>query len=228
MADPIEMLQKVARALGPLLDEVVFVGGTIPTLLVTDPAAPPIRPTEDVDFVVDSRSHRNHASFEKRLRNLGFQIEAPPVCRYRIDDILVDVMTTTGRLMGFTERWYAEAFATAEPATLPNGLTIKVIRSPLFLATKVNAWRERGKGDFLSWDIEDILAVVDGRPTLLDEIRQSSGEVRALLAEAFAELLATRAFRDAVPGHLGGDATAQVRAEMAVAVLEKIVKLRQN
>jgi predicted nucleotidyltransferase len=227
MADPVDMLQKVAHALGPLLDEVVFVGGTIPALLITDPAAPPPRPTEDVDLVVDSRSHRSHANFEKRLRHLGFQIDAPPACRYRIDGILVDVMTTTGKPMGFSDPWFQEAFATAEPRILPDGLTIKVIRSPLFLATKVNTWRERGNGDLLSQDMEDIVAVVDGRPALLDEVRGSSPQLQAFLAEAFAGLLLNRGLRDAIAGHLGGNAVASARANMAIVILEEIVQLRQ-
>jgi len=59
------MIEAVARALGPLVDEVVFVGGTIPALLITDPAAPRIRPTKDVDFVVDSQGIQAHAAFEE-------------------------------------------------------------------------------------------------------------------------------------------------------------------
>ena len=87
------MLEQVALALGPLVDEIVFVGGTVPSLLITDPAAPPVRPTKDVDIVVDTRTHSEHAAFEKRLRAQGFQIKAPPICRYGIGNILLDVMT---------------------------------------------------------------------------------------------------------------------------------------
>ena len=53
METPLEMLQKVAHALGPLRDEVVFVGGTMPALLITDPTSPLIRATKDVDLIVD-------------------------------------------------------------------------------------------------------------------------------------------------------------------------------
>jgi hypothetical protein len=226
MADPIEMLQKVAHALGSMVEEVVFVGGTIPALLVTDPAAPSIRPTKDVDLVVDSQSHQDHAAFEERLRNLGFQIKAPPVCRYGIDDVLVDVMTTKCEALGFSDPWYAEAFATAQPTKLPDGSTIRVIRAPLFLATKLNAWRDRGNGDYYaSHDLEDVLAVLDGRPALLGEVQASSRNVQAFLAESFAQLLSARRFRDAIPGHLGGDATASARAEMAIGVMRKIIEL---
>lgn len=219
------MLQKVAQALGPLVGEVVFVGGTVPALLITDPAAPPTRPTKDVDLIVDSRSHSDHAKFEGKLRARGFQIKTPPACRYGIGDILVDVMTTTAAAMGFSERWYAEAFATAKPMKLPDGSVIRVIRLPLFLATKLSAWRDRGNGDYLAPDLEDTLAVIDGTDTLIDEIRQSSPGVRRFLAEEFDELLAAEGFIDAVPGHLGGDAVASKRAVGAVEVMRQIVEI---
>lgn len=228
MRGAIEMLQEVARALGPLVDEVVVVGGTIPALLVTDPAAPTIRPTKDVDLIVDSQTRQRHASFEKRLRERGFQIQAPPACRYGIGEILVDVMTTSSAAMGFSDRWYAEAFATAEPMKLPDGSMIRVIRSPLFLATKLNAWLDRGKGDYYAaQDLEDILAVIDGRPGLVEEIQRSSLEVKAFLSKSFATLLAAQGFLDAIPGHLGGEAVAGARAEMAIATMRKIAELGQ-
>lgn len=219
-----EMLQKVARALGPLLNDVVFVGGTVPSLLITDPASPPVRPTKDVDLIVDSKTHRQHAEFEKKLRARGFQIQAPPACRYGIDDILVDVMTTTPEAMGFSERWYAEAFATALPMQLSDGTTIRVIRPPLFLATKLSAWRDRGKDDYYASDLEDVLALIDGRDVLLDEVRQSSPEVRRFLAAEFADLLSREGFQDSVPGNLGGDAVAGQRAERAVTLMQKIIE----
>ena len=226
MANSLEMLQKVAEALGPLLNEVVFVGGTIPSLLITDPAAPSLRPTKDVDIIINSLSHHSHASFEEKLRKRGFQMKPPPACRYGINDILVDVMTTTSEAMGFSERWYAEAFASAESLTLPNGIMIRVIQAPLFLATKLDAWRDRGNRDVLaSPDLEDILAVIDGRDTLLDEIQQSNHDVRIFLSQHFELLLKNNDFLEAVPGHLGGDAIAHERAEKAVEVMKKIVEL---
>ena len=156
----------------------------------------------------------------------GFQIQAPPSCRYGLGGILVDVMMTTSTAMGFSDPWYPEAFSSAEPMTLPNGLTVKVVRPAFFLATKLNAWRDRGEGDYYgSKDLEDILAVIDGRPALLDEVRQSSDAVKAFLAKEFAALLNVQTFLDAIPGHLGGDTIAHTRAEMAVGVMRQIVEL---
>jgi hypothetical protein len=224
MPTSIEMLQKVAKALGPLKDKVVFVGGTIPSLLVTDPAAPSLRPTKDVDLIVDTPKRQQYADFEAKLRDLGFQIQSPPICRYGIDDILVDVMTTSN-IQGFSDRWYPEAFSTAEETTLPNGTLIRTIRAPLFLATKLNAWRERGMRDYLAHDIEDILAVIDGRPALLDEIRQSSPAVQQFLAGTFKELMDDGRFQEIIPAHLGGDSIAYERAELAVRIIEQIIGL---
>lgn len=39
---PIEMIELAAADLASLCDEVVFVGGAIVALLITDPAAPPV------------------------------------------------------------------------------------------------------------------------------------------------------------------------------------------
>ena len=155
---------------------------------------------------------------------MGFQIKAPPICRYGIGDILVDVMATSD-IQGFSDRWYSEAFSTAEETTLPDGTVIRTIRAPLFLATKLNAWRDRGAGDYLAPDIEDVLAVIDGRPALLDEIAQSSPAVRRFLSEAFEELVKNDGFREIIPAHLGGDSIAHRRGELVVGVIEKIIQL---
>ncbi|MCE5278461.1 MAG: hypothetical protein ABFD92_06270 [Planctomycetaceae bacterium] len=228
MTRSIEMLEKVAEALGPLLDEVVIVGGTVPALLVTDPAAPPARPTKDVDLVVDTRTYAQHASFEERLRRQGFQIASPPISRYEYHGVLVDVMTTS-KTMGFSDEWYPEAFATAESMTLPSGRIVKIVRSPLFLATKINAWRERGKDDYLAQDIEDIIAIIDGRPELIDDIKQANPKLRAFLAEAFKLLLTDQRFLDVLPGHIGGGTVvATARADRAIDLMKSITTLGAN
>ena len=49
----VELLTKVAKRLGPLLREVVFVGGCTTALLITDEAAAEVRPTFDVDVIAE-------------------------------------------------------------------------------------------------------------------------------------------------------------------------------
>ncbi|OHA62757.1 MAG: hypothetical protein A2117_01430 [Candidatus Wildermuthbacteria bacterium GWA2_46_15] len=69
----IEMLAEIAKGLGPLREKVVFVGGSTVALYLADPAAPGIRPTEDVDCVVKLVSRAEYYKFEEELRKLGFQ-----------------------------------------------------------------------------------------------------------------------------------------------------------
>lgn len=62
------MLQTVANGLGELKDEMVFVGGSVAELYANNPAASDIRPTLDVDCVVELSSKTAHAKLEEKLR----------------------------------------------------------------------------------------------------------------------------------------------------------------
>ena len=81
-------------------------------------------------------------------------------------------MPALERVLGFSNRWYRIARKESEERELPGGVRIRAVSAPLFLATKTEAFRSRGRGDFVaSHDLEDIIAVVDGRPTLADEVK---------------------------------------------------------
>lgn len=49
----IQLLELAAESLGELREDVVFVGAATVTLWITDPGAPPVRPTRDVDVVAE-------------------------------------------------------------------------------------------------------------------------------------------------------------------------------
>ncbi|MEP7042528.1 MAG: hypothetical protein ABI843_05670 [Dokdonella sp.] len=121
-------------------------------------------------------------------------------------------MPTLNEILGFSNRWYPLALETSQHIRLPSGLDVRLIAAPVFVATKLEAFSGRGNGDFLSsHDLEDLLAIVDGRAALLDECRTSPPELQAYLAERFAALLDKPAFVEALPGHLPGDAASQQR-----------------
>ncbi len=215
--DPnIVMIEIVAKHLGAaLLEEVVFVGGAVAGLLITDPAQPAIRPTEDVDMIVQVLAHSDYYQLEKRLRERGFtqdlQAEAP-ICRWKIQGITVDVMPTLEEILGFANRWYAYALETAQQITLPSGFTIQFISAPLFVATKLEAFAGRGNEDYLfSHDLGDLLAIVDGRDTLIDECAQTKDDLKIYLGDKLNALLQIPAFMQALPGHLPGDTASQER-----------------
>jgi len=178
-------LQNAADKLGPLLQEIVFVGGCATGLLVTDPGAAEVRRTYDVDVIAEITSYVEYIRFSERLRALGFQedtSEGAPLCRWRHKTLLLDVMPLSEGILGFSNRWYADALHTATQVTLPDGLGIRAITAPYFLGAKMEAFRGRGQGDyFASHDLEDIITIVDGRPSLLAEVQSSKANLRSYL-----------------------------------------------
>jgi len=222
-------LRTVAEHLGSLRDEVVFLGGMVTGLLVTDPGAPVARSTDDIDLIVEVASTVQYQTeLRDRLLALGFRESAEDdvVCRWRLGDWVVDVMPTAPGVLGFSNPWYPHALATAVPVELPSGkagtLSIRVVSAPAFLATKLVAWEGRGNGDLLHPDIEDIVAVVDGRPGLVGEIEADTTELRASLATAIA-MLFEKGLADVLPGHLGSDAASQARLPRVLAVLNHLM-----
>jgi hypothetical protein len=213
---------KVARRLGSLRDEMVFVGGSVVSLLIDDPASTPVRPTDDLDLIVEASSRQRYDALSARLHGLGFQpdhSEDAPLCRWRLDD----VMPTSPDILGFSNRWYPSTITHAIECELEPGLSIRIATAPHFIAMKLEAFAGRGKGDYMSsHDLEDIIALVDARATLVDEIDRSVEELRSYLASKFASLLEENEFVDAVPGHLAGDSATQARLPLVLERLREI------
>lgn len=135
---------------------------------------------------------------------------------------MIDVMPTDRSILGFSNRWYSGAMRSAEQVRLPSGSYIRMVTAPFFLATKLEAFYGRGNGDFIaSHDLEDLIAVLDGRSSVVQEV-SACGELRAYLSREFAKLLANNEFQDALPGHLPGDAASQARAAL---ILERMMKI---
>jgi len=232
--DPnIQLLEIVAQRLGAeLCTELVFVGGAITGLLITDPAMPSIRPTEDVDVICRALALTEYYRIETRLQSRGLVRDMSrdaPVCRWRISDtrpIAVDVMPTLEGVLGFSNRWYPLALETATTIQLPRGHEIRLVSAPAFVATKLEAFAGRGRDDYRSsHDLEDLLAVVDGRAGLQAECLNSGPELRAYLAQKFGELLKISAFVEALPGHLPGDAASQARLPHLMDKLRQIASM---
>jgi predicted nucleotidyltransferase len=223
--DPnLAILELATKALGDLCDSLVFVGGCAAGLLVTAVQAQAIRATQDVDVVVQVATMREYHAMERELANRGFRNDTSggPICRWLHGNLKLDLMPSEGAILGFNNRWYPLAIQTAERVALPSRRAIRLIFPPVFIATKLEAFRDRGNGDYLaSHDLEDVLSVVDGRAELIAEARGSGEELRSYLSTEIRTLLGTGDFLDAVPGHLPGDIASQQR------VPELLRRLRQ-
>lgn len=217
----IELLERAAQALKPELSHVVFLGGASMVLWITDPAAPALRPTKDVDVVVEVASRSAFHAFEKRLRSLGFREDQEEgiICRWRHrdGDLILDAMPSEAEILGFENRWQGASIPHAVERMLPSGVRIRAASPAYLLATKIEAFNGRGREDFLgSRDFGDMIALLDGREELVGEVRQSDPELRAYLAGELARLHKHRRFREGISGALRADFASQARADAVV------------
>lgn len=230
MADPnIELLTRVVQALGELRSRMTFVGGCATALLITDPAASPVRPTQDVDAVVAVVSLAEYHQMGEALRARGFSQsieEGEPPYRWTLAGLKLDLMPSDPAVLGFTNRWYTAVLRSAFTVSVGEGIEIRLADAPSFLATKLEAFLDRGQGDYLSsHDLEDVLSVVDGRPELVDEVRAADADLRTFAGATFADLLADEGFLNALPG-LVLEGSLAVRTPIVLQRLRQLAELR--
>ena len=222
----IKMLEAAAARLGTMAKKMVFVGGCATGMLLTDPAASPVRATLDVDVIIEVTTLARYHWFSEQLRQLGFiedTSEDAPICRWKSDDVILDVMPTDPKILGFGNQWFTPAYEASEWADLPSGKKIRLLPAPYFVATKLEAFACRGKDDYLmSRDMEDIVTVLDGRTEIVSEVQQASEDLRTHLAAQCSMLLKERDFLDALPGHLPPDAASQARLAFIIDRLKAI------
>lgn len=178
----LDLLIEAARLLRPLLGELVFVGGCTTALLITDSAAADVRTTYDVDAIAEVSSYAAYGDFSARLSKCGFTedtSEGAPICRWCQKNTILDVMPLDEKILGFSNRWYKPALDSALAYELEPDLRIRVVTGVYFCATKLEAFAGRGKGDYQSsHDLEDLVAVMDGRAELIKEIQARPEDVR--------------------------------------------------
>ena len=218
-------IRTVATALGPLLGELVLVGGCAVGLLVSDKARPPVRHTIDVDLLAEITSKWHYAQLGEQLRQLGFREAGDYICRWKKNGIVVDIMPQDPSILGFTNTWYADTIKHAISTALQDGTQIRHAAPPYFLATKLESFNGRGKGDFSHHDLEDVITLVDGRAELLAEVDNADPHVRSFIQDEMDELLATTAFIETVPWHLGPSEVEQARVELVIERMRSLAGL---
>lgn len=225
----IEMLQVVAGALGPLRDQVTFVGGATTTLYVDDPAAPASVATLDVDCVVELSGLLSSEALNNKLRKLGFKQPVnetnPPICRWGLGDIIVDIMPSDPTILGFSNRWYPDGIANREMRKLPDGTSIYVFSIPFFVGSKLEAVKSRGGSDLrLSHDLEDIVLVLSGASGAKAALQEAPKGVKAYLKTELKGLLKNSLFREAIEGTLAVRNEDAGRAQKIIELIQEIAQ----
>jgi predicted nucleotidyltransferase len=198
-------IKAVSNALGPLKNDVVFVGGATVSLYA-DRQAIEVRPTDDVDIIVEIATQVEFAELEELLRKMGFKndISAKFVGRYLLPGIIVDVMPTNEAILGFSNIWYNSGFKNAVDYIIDDQHTVKIFSAPYFIASKLQAFKNRGNNDGrISTDFEDIIFVLDNRNTIWEEMKNAEDEVRKFLLEEFNTLHNHKYIEEWIAAHAG-------------------------
>ncbi len=218
-------IEHIAQALGDLRNSVVLVGGAVVGILITDANRPAARPTLDVDLVTKVSDRAEYYQICEVLRKAGFKENNEVICRWTKDEVLVDLMPTDPAILGVSNRWHELAMQTSIPMTLPSGLMLRHISAPLFIASKLESFHDRGNGDYAHHDIEDIINLVDGKPDLNTELALASNEVQLFIREEVEDLLLDPDFIAQIPWHLNPTAIEQGRSAIIIGRLRILAGL---
>lgn len=225
----VEDLLAIARSLNHLRIRHAFTGGAILGFLLDNPQLPFPRTTDDVDAIVEVVTRIEYTRLEERLRKeAGFKndtSEGAPLCRWLSGSTRVDIMPIHDQTAQFSDLWFEYALESSTVQSI-KGVPVSIVSATCFMATKLNAFNERGKPDYWSsHDLEDILTVVDGRDSIIDELAKERSDLRVYVSTAVNELLKTGSFLDALPGHLPSDDASQARLPMLLERLHAIATL---
>jgi hypothetical protein len=221
-------LRTVADRFERLGLDYAFVGGSIVTLLLDDPALSPGRPTDDVDVILEVATTQLYSDVEAKLRSLEFKHDmskGAPKCRWTLGPLVVDIMPTDGAFLGLNTAWFREALATAVVREFAH-TQLRLISPVAFLATKHAAFTDRGRGDYFgSHDLEDFIMVIDGRENIVSEVNEAPGQLRNYVIESVRRLRNAQAFNEALTGHLPADWASQQRLPALRQKLQRIAAL---
>jgi len=217
------VIKKIAQALGELNDQVIYVGGATVGLYINDPAAEDVRPTKDVDISLSIASIGELERIREKLVKKGFiqTAEDNVICRFRFDDIKVDVMNTKTLGWAPANPWFAPGFLLKETIEIEDQI-IQILPLSYFLATKFSAYNSRGKNEpRTSHDFEDIVYVIDNRVDIVDELTVVPEDVQSFLKSEFEDILNDKRKKEAIYANLFYDS----RDERFKMIMEKLARI---
>ena len=152
MRDPnLDSVIAAADALRPLLSELVFVGGCVTGLPITAEGGRRTARNYRCGAIAEITFYAQYVEFGDRLRSLGFAEDTrdgAPVCRWIRGGMILDIMPLDENIFGFSNHWYRAAMEAPATKKLCGDLEIRMVTAPYFLATKLEAFKGRGRGDF--------------------------------------------------------------------------------
>ncbi|WP_373517166.1 nucleotidyl transferase AbiEii/AbiGii toxin family protein [Pricia sp.] len=199
-----EVIKKIALTLGELNNDVIYVGGATVSLYINDPAADDVRPTRDIDISLQILSIPQLEEIRELLVDKGFKQSADlgVICRFKLDDILIDVMSTKAVGWAPANQWFADGFDQRE-TVLIDEIQIQIMPLPYFLASKFSAFTDRGGSDpRYSKDFEDITYILNNRMDWHEVLINSEANVKEFLARRLQKINDSSMLQEAMRGNL--------------------------
>lgn len=205
----IECIEIISKVLNKIDSKFIFVGGATIPFYIPKVYWPDARSTEDVDVVFDVVSRINFYKLADKLRKFGFKEvigdeEKVPLCKYVFNGLKVDVMSTDESVLGFTNAWYEEGVENCWQVEYPLP-EVKILKAPYFLATKIEAFKGRGKNDFqYSHDMEDIISVLEvcDMELMSSHLKSCSENLKKYMLKEFRLLLGNKNFNYSIHGSI--------------------------
>jgi hypothetical protein len=202
----------------------MVVGGCSPALILDINVAPDLRPTDDVDIVIQAETYGKYMQFIQKIKEKGFEErQGDPIGRYASGEFVVDVIPTEANVLGFSNRWYKEAFDNSIPKELPSGKVLKTIAPVYFIAAKLEAFRARAEEDLMaSPDLEDLITVLVEHPSFEKELREAGRDVQMYIIGEFQKLSSDENYPHFLSAHLRGDEASQASLPQLRRLIEGI------
>jgi len=220
----LKVVEKVALALEELNDEVIYVGGAVVSLYVTDDGAEQPRPTKDIDISVQVSSYAQMNKLQESLASKKI-FPAPNetvMYRYTYEDVLIDFIPFAETPLGPTNKWLKPGFLKAYPIKIGEAI-IRILPVSMFLATKWEAYRNRGGDPRMSHDFEDIIYIIDNNLNLIDDVISADKDVQSFLKEMSNEILSHSSLYEIIECHIN-PYTATERRGLIIEKLKQIKK----
>lgn len=222
-----EVIAIVAKGLNYLLPQMVFIGGAVTELYVpsTNDIAE-VRPTDDVDCVVQLASYHEFIAIETELRKLGFENEKSLINRWLYKGIKVDIMPDDVKILGFSNPWYKKGIEHTIQFEIAEDTTIRLFSFPYFLATKITAMNDRGIHDLrLSKDFEDIVFCLFYRQAIVVEIQHIDNSLKLFIQQNMQMLMKHSGINEAIYSVLPTGEVFEENIEKVKAIMQTICEV---
>tara|TARA_R110002111_G_scaffold260526_1_gene331937 strand:- start:334 stop:1023 length:690 start_codon:yes stop_codon:yes gene_type:complete len=221
----LKVVAEVARALGDLNAEVVYIGGAIISIYATDKGAELPRVTTDVDVCVQVSNFLEMELLREQLaqKKIYPDPKGTHLYRYTYQGILIDFIPFEETPFGPTNTYLKPGFDKAYKTTIDN-IEISILPVVIFLATKWEAFKSRGSDPRLSHDFEDIIYVLDNNLEFVDKALKASSEVKIALKKMSSFILEHPNRREIIECHIN-QITAEEGGKYIIEILQRINQL---